>query len=38
MVVFVFPPESDGGGGSWRGTGGGRGVMDRVLEGEGWLM
>lgn len=28
-MVFVFPPESDGGGGSWRGAGGGRGVMGR---------
>lgn len=36
MVVFVFPPESDGGGGSWRrGAGGGRGVMEGFLEERG---
>lgn len=36
---MFFPPESDGGGGSWRGAGGRRGVMEGGLEGRvGWLM
>lgn len=37
-MVFVFPPESDGGGGSWkRGAGGRRGVMKGGSEGRGWV-
>lgn len=37
-MVFVFPPESDGGGGSWkREAGGRRRVMEGGLEGVGWV-
>ena len=37
MVVFVSPPESDGGGGSWRrGAGGQKRSHEGVLRGQGY--